>query len=125
MFRALASEDHPSTYSSPANGGNPTSPVTDDLDHAVATYLAAYPMTTGKPDLVRQELAKVPFDQVMAGLAYHKNYIWRSKADRWIPKPENFLINGTWNNRRRSGSSTGLTQRNDDCRDDDREMAFE
>jgi hypothetical protein len=72
-------------------------------------------MTAGKPDLVRQALAKVltegtTLDQIMAGLSYHKSYIWRTKDDRWIPDPENFLINGTWKKGRRSGSPTGLFQ---------------
>jgi hypothetical protein len=82
--------------------GHNLSPVTD-LDHAVTTVLAAFanhPYQVSRPDVIRREMAKVlekiPLDVFMAVLIYHQTDVWPSKKYRFIPTPENFLIDGTW-----------------------------
>jgi hypothetical protein len=120
LFRSLADKDLPSRYRSPSpdsskppdggplnghglNGHSPTSPATDGLDHAVATYLAGlanHPKRVTEPDVIRRELAKLlertSLDVIMAALNYHKTCVWPRKDASWIPTPENFLIKGTW-----------------------------
>jgi hypothetical protein len=122
LFKGLADKDLPSRYRSPTNGGSPspadsptnghgpnghgpTSPATDDLDHIVTTVIAAFanhPKPVSEPHIIRREMAKVlemtPFDVFMRALTYHQTRVWSRKWDdvSFIPTPENFLINRTW-----------------------------
>jgi hypothetical protein len=94
----------------PGNGANPTPGDDDNLDHAVAEYLRAYPMTGGDVEAVRREmataLATAPFAEVLDGLSYHEAQVWAGKEDRYIPRPENFLRRRMWTIRRSGPAPT-------------------
>jgi hypothetical protein len=105
--RALAdgiTDDH----GRPGNGANPGDD--DNLDHAVAEYLRAYPMTGGDVEAVRREMAKAlataPLADVLDGLSYHEAQVWAGKEDRYIPRPENFLRRRMWAIRRSGPAPT-------------------
>ncbi len=107
FFRSLPGCSSPDR--SKPNGGNghdPTSPATD-LDRAVATYTAAlanHPHRVSRPDVIRREMAKVlertSLDVFMAALTHHQTNVWSRKLRdvSYIPTPENFLLNHTWEN---------------------------
>src|SRR6266542_6278467 len=101
--RALA-DGSPDDRGRPGNGANPTPGDDDNLDHAVAEYLRAYPMTGGDLEAVRREmataLATAPLADVLDGLSHHKAHVWAGKEDRYIPLPENFLRRRRWTIRR-------------------------
>ena len=101
--RALA-DGSPDDRGRPGNGANPTPGDDDNLDHAVAEYLRAYPMTGGDLEAVRREmataLATAPLADVLDGLRYHEAQVWAGKEDRYIPLPENFLRRRRWTIRR-------------------------
>src|SRR6266536_1386207 len=87
--RALA-DGSPDDRGRPGNGANPTPGDDDNLDHAVAEYLRAYPMTGGDLEAVRREmataLATAPLADVLDGLRYHEAQVWAGKEDRYIPR---------------------------------------
>ncbi len=101
--RALA-DGSPDDRGRPGNGANPTTGDDDNLDHAVAEYLRAYPMTGGDLEAVRREMAKAlataPLADILDGLSHHKAHVWAGKEDRYIPLPENFLRRRRWTIRR-------------------------
>jgi len=101
--RALA-DDGPDGHGRPGNGDNPTPGDDDNIDHAVAEYLRAYPMTGGDVEAVRREMAKAlataPLADILDGLSHHKAHVWPGKEDRYIPLPENFLRRRRWTIRR-------------------------